>query len=254
MSKRQQIRQLIAKGRLDEAISYVMAVAQGSRLVDEVILLSGRWHQLERDRRLGVLSGNEVSLGTNRLAHTLLQFLDEMEDEPNISWDQQLASTGSTISPVLTVIHTDQHRAEAERLEKLVGSLMRTNYLSQIQRLELPAVLPTHPAPSTTQAAPSLVLMLVSSQAVELLRDFLLRVYAKDGQASHHYLAVLLDTNDLTWLPEREDNRIQVLPTNHKPLSEWSIADEGYLAVFMGLKDYIKAEVGIKPIRVNIRR
>ncbi|MEI7586736.1 hypothetical protein [Runella sp.] len=79
------ISQLIAQNRVDEAITAMMSMASGSRYESEVVQLSARFHELERQKRLGLESTADLNRNQNQISYTLLQLLKELPEGATVS-------------------------------------------------------------------------------------------------------------------------------------------------------------------------
>jgi len=74
------IRNLIAKNELDEAIKQLRLLLDNSPKLDEIILQSARFHDIRRQIRLGVVNHAEANLTQNQIRAGLLDLLREIED------------------------------------------------------------------------------------------------------------------------------------------------------------------------------
>ncbi|MCC6723431.1 MAG: carboxypeptidase regulatory-like domain-containing protein [Saprospiraceae bacterium] len=79
------IRALIAKNQLDEAIEAMRQMAVGTRHENEVLLLSSRYQAIERERRLGVKSTSEINLTNNQITQALLELINDLPDGASVS-------------------------------------------------------------------------------------------------------------------------------------------------------------------------
>lgn len=72
------VKQLIAESRLDEAIEAMLQMAQGSRHETEMLQLSGRFREMEKQKRMGIESSGDLDRTRNKITVALLQLLDEL--------------------------------------------------------------------------------------------------------------------------------------------------------------------------------
>lgn len=77
------IRRLISRGRVEQAIAALLAIAggQGKDAADEARLLSSQWQDVSKSERLGVISYSEATVRKNRITQSLLQALNSLEEE-----------------------------------------------------------------------------------------------------------------------------------------------------------------------------
>lgn len=97
-----EIRTLVGKAKLERAINkFVECAANDSELSSTAILLSGRFHAMQRQHNMGLLAASEYNMQTNRIIHSLLGAIEGMENgEENSSTPPSPTtnnpSTGST--------------------------------------------------------------------------------------------------------------------------------------------------------------
>ncbi|MCC6283220.1 MAG: hypothetical protein IT262_21610 [Saprospiraceae bacterium] len=72
------VKQLIAESRLDEAIEAMLLMAQDSRHETEMLQLSGRFREMEKQKRMGIESSGDLDRTRNKITVALLQLLDEL--------------------------------------------------------------------------------------------------------------------------------------------------------------------------------
>ncbi len=83
MSLPEQIRTLVAGNKLKQAIALMLENStQDSDLHNQVVMLSGRFQDLERKDRMGLLSPGEANLTRNQVVAGLLGILESFGDEP----------------------------------------------------------------------------------------------------------------------------------------------------------------------------
>jgi len=74
------IRNLIAKNELDEAIKQLRLLLENSPKLDEAILQSARFHDIRRQISLGLVNHAEATLTQNQIRAGLLDLLRDIED------------------------------------------------------------------------------------------------------------------------------------------------------------------------------
>lgn len=77
----QQIRGFIAKNKLEKALQQLQMLLAGSPELNEAILQSSRFAEIQTQIRLGVISDEAASLTKNQIRLGLLDLLDELEGD-----------------------------------------------------------------------------------------------------------------------------------------------------------------------------
>lgn len=77
------IRNLIARNELDKALSQLRSLLDKSPLLDEVIHQSGRFQDIRKQIRLGLVSHADASITRNQISAGLLELLGEIETQEN---------------------------------------------------------------------------------------------------------------------------------------------------------------------------
>lgn len=72
--------QLIAENRLDEAIRALLALTQGTHRHQDALLLSAQYNEYKNLQIRGTESSAELDRRRNKIAHALLQLVDELPD------------------------------------------------------------------------------------------------------------------------------------------------------------------------------
>lgn len=74
-----EIRNLVGKAKLERAINkFVECAANDPELSSTAILLSGRFHAMQRQHNMGLLAASEFNMQTNRIIHSLLGAIEGM--------------------------------------------------------------------------------------------------------------------------------------------------------------------------------
>lgn len=80
-----QIRNLIAQGKLKNAIEVSLEILKASQeddLYNSLLLLSSRYNSLQRNETMGIISDTESSKSKNQITYSLLSILSEIEKHP----------------------------------------------------------------------------------------------------------------------------------------------------------------------------
>ena len=101
------IRNLIANDDLSTALEKLRACLDNSPKLDEVLLQSGRFHDIRKQIRLGVLSHADANLTQNQIRAGLIELLREIED----------STADSSMQPDAALL-----RAEMEHATSIVDS------------------------------------------------------------------------------------------------------------------------------------
>ncbi len=80
----EQLQQLIAAGRIDEAIAALLQTAADPRAQRDCAQLSGRWQANERARHLGTLSNSEYNLEKDNISMAVLALAEMSQSHPNM--------------------------------------------------------------------------------------------------------------------------------------------------------------------------
>jgi|GEM_PF-5740498 hypothetical protein len=86
------IRQLIGKGRLQEALETLIA-AVPAHLQNDATLLQTRLNQLERSERLGVLGYSEAGIERAKITHAILELCTDISNVEEITQNQSADPT-----------------------------------------------------------------------------------------------------------------------------------------------------------------
>ncbi|MCB2054784.1 MAG: hypothetical protein KDE35_11145 [Geminicoccaceae bacterium] len=77
------VRKLISRGRLEQAIASLLAIAEerDAEWADSLHLISGQFKGLQKQERLGTLSYNDSTVRRNQIMQSVLQVLREMQEQ-----------------------------------------------------------------------------------------------------------------------------------------------------------------------------
>ncbi len=92
-----EIRTLVGKAKLERAINkFVECAANDSELSSTAILLSGRFHAMQRQHNMGLLAASEYNMQTNRIIHSLLGAIEGMENSAENGTDNPPTTSSPT--------------------------------------------------------------------------------------------------------------------------------------------------------------
>ncbi|MCB0547542.1 MAG: hypothetical protein KDD19_08125 [Phaeodactylibacter sp.] len=79
----EQIRALISKNKVEQAIESLMATAKAKDedSYGEVQLLANSWKELQRQNRIGIVTYDQATTRRNQIIHNLLQIIRSLEKE-----------------------------------------------------------------------------------------------------------------------------------------------------------------------------
>jgi len=81
-SNMEDIREYIANNQLGKALEMLKELVKDDReLLNNVILLTARYKQLERETLSGIISKADENLQRNKITHSLLSYIDIAEKE-----------------------------------------------------------------------------------------------------------------------------------------------------------------------------
>lgn len=77
----EEIRSLISRNRMEEAIKGLWAIAKAKGRHTEVEMLSNQWEDLQKQSRLGIVSYDQSTVRRNQIVHGLLEIAGGLEKE-----------------------------------------------------------------------------------------------------------------------------------------------------------------------------
>lgn len=86
-----QLHELIAKGKTNEALNKLSEELRGTDEGDTITLLQSRWTSNQRSFNLGVLTNSDFNMENNRINHALLSVISDLDDSPTTSVAKQKA-------------------------------------------------------------------------------------------------------------------------------------------------------------------
>ncbi|MEO0339400.1 MAG: hypothetical protein AAF242_09305 [Bacteroidota bacterium] len=116
------VRQYIARSKTKEAIQAIIQWAKANdddQLKNDAILLEGNLSEHDRNRRLGLLTNSEITIGKNRINHGVLGLLDSVDDGPPIEIPPVVTTTPAPDNgpKVITIFLASSRELEEERRE-----------------------------------------------------------------------------------------------------------------------------------------
>lgn len=93
--RKEQLRQLIAKNRLDEAVKALTALANGTRFEEEVLMQASRLSRLNEVTIAGTENPDDLERRHNQIAQALLQIVKKLPDDAEIPGAPSSASGSS---------------------------------------------------------------------------------------------------------------------------------------------------------------
>ena len=100
------IRDLIARNELEQALQQLQQLLANSPKLDEALQQSGRFADIRKQIRLGVVSHAEAALTQNQIRHALLELLGEIE--------KQQIPDKTALGDLLTAVETESGRPEVQ--------------------------------------------------------------------------------------------------------------------------------------------
>lgn len=88
--------QIIAENRLDEAIRSLLSLTQGTHRHRDALLLSAQYNEYKNLQIQGTESSAELALRRNKIAHALLQLVDELPEDSDTATPTPTRPTSPT--------------------------------------------------------------------------------------------------------------------------------------------------------------
>jgi hypothetical protein len=104
----QTIRDLIAKDDLATAIARLRELLDNTPLLDEVLQQSGRFENIRKQIRLGVVSHDEANLAQNKIRAALLELVGEIEHIRGVSNPSDVENTAlrRELESAISIVHS----------------------------------------------------------------------------------------------------------------------------------------------------
>ena len=97
----QNIRELIARDELEQALQQLRQLLDNTPQLNEVLQQSGRFADIRKQIRLGVVSHAEATLTQNQIRHALLELLDEIGKQ-----QAQKPALGEELDRAVAIVHS----------------------------------------------------------------------------------------------------------------------------------------------------
>lgn len=103
----QNIRELIASGHLSKALQQLQPFLQDSPKLNEAILQSSRFIEIQKQIRIGVVSDETADLKKNQIRASVLDLLDELEGKGTDPLIKEAASQPQIIQNAEKIYNID---------------------------------------------------------------------------------------------------------------------------------------------------
>jgi Effector-associated domain 11/TIR domain len=245
------IRQLVALSRLDQAIRKMGQLAEQFQLGDnEVVLLSARLAQLEREERMGIVEMRDATIRRNRLTHDILSCLDQWRTrlpEPTTTPPQYSTESIPTATAPsqqqspnreqrMFISYSKSDRAYLDRFKSQLKPLERGGKLRTWDDTQLvPGEVWEQAIERELQAA-DIIVFLVSADLLNT--DFIWEkelpiALARQSSQTARIVPILL--RPCGW-EDTEFAQFSMLPPKGKPIAAYSPEDEGWQLVYEQIK------------------
>lgn len=250
------IRNLVVGGKTRQALTQLTKWMEGKDddLYNQLILLQGQWNRNERDSRMGVLSHDEDNRNRNRINHSLLSLLSEVEN---------LEQTGASPTTFSGTTHQGAPAAKAAPKEKLrlfisyarededwVKKLkkhmtpLRRRHIDSWDDSALVAGQEWNEEISRMLREADIILLMVSPDF--LGSDYIYDVELKEAMQRHERGdAVVIPTilRPADWSHE-PFAKLQALPRGARPIASWNNEDEAFVDAVQGIRRVIESLKG----------
>lgn len=165
------MRGLIAEGNISEALETLITEVEGSKISEknEVILQSSRLNNILKEKRIGVVSGEESNLIINQVTNGILTLIDNLEKKyPDTQkFEDNSANTIMGLNAIVEIILGKNVNIQGENIEQ-IQHLVK---LFEIHRTNLQAS--EEAAAKWGELAPSIILhnLKENRQKIEELKN-----------------------------------------------------------------------------------
>jgi hypothetical protein len=246
----QQIRQLIMKGKTEEALEVMTPYA------DEAILLRSRLSALQRNNRMGMIDFSEYSRELNRINAAILSLLDS--DDIDLPKNENIKSSNKTDAPAP---HAPPSSASPKKPKVFVSyahddTAMLRDMQSMLQILKRNGTIDIWtdseilPGQNWSQVIKDslinadIVLLLLSASFLN--SDYIWRnemQIALKNSKDRKSVAIPIILRPCLWKEVEGLGQLQALPMNDEgrllPIAKWEDKDEAWMKVAEGLKKVI---------------
>jgi hypothetical protein len=239
---KEEIRQLIAKGKLEEALNKLLSYS------DDVILLKAQLAGAKRDNNMGIMERGEFAMITARINYAALNLLDDIElPETNTHNSSQSASQepkkGTPQYNTIPKVFFSYSHNDKQHLDSLLTYLTPLQRAKKIEIWTDSQILPGqewNKVITDNLHKADIVIMLVSP-------DFLNSSYiwereleiSLDNREKGKTTVIPIILKNCMWKESTILGRFQALPHDEnaklKPITQWSDRDEAWYNVAKGI-------------------
>ncbi len=248
MSFSNKMRDLISRGKTDDALEQTARWLKGkdNDLSNTLLILQSQWSQNKKNERMGIISHQELGVARNRILHSLLSILNDVEElEPdsagsaaNAPAGSSAATDGKRIKVFVSYAHED--RLYVDKLSKHLATLRR----NEIDHWEDSEILPgakwNEEIERKLKEAHIILLMIspdfINSEFIYTRELPIALRQHKDGNA----IVIPVILRPSLWDTE-EFAGIQALPRGARPIIQWQDEDEAFVDVAKGLRKVIQS-------------
>ena len=250
MSFSDKMRQLISQGKTEAALDQTAQWLQGrdNDLSNTLLLLQSQWNQNKRNERMGIVSHQELSITTNRIIHSLLSILNDVEDLERSAPETQEGGNrkagqepGNAAADGRIQVFISYARKDRPFVDKLKVHLatLRRQEIDQWEDSEiLPGAAWTEEIERKLKEA-HIILLMISPDFLnsEFIYRYELPIALKRHREGNAVVIPVILRPSL-WDTE-EFAGIQAMPRGARPISQWEDEDEAFVDVAGGLRRVI---------------
>ncbi len=239
---KEEIRQLISKGKLDDALNKMMPFS------DDVILLKSQLASAKRDNNMGLIERSEFAMITNRINYAALNLLDDMPDvNPYQSTTSENKTTHATekappqYNAIPKVFFSYSHN-DKKHLDDLLTYLVPLQRAKKIEIWTDTQILPGqewNKAITDNLHKADIVIMLISADFLSssYIWERELEISLQNREKGKTAVIPIILRNCL-W-KETILGQFQALPHDEnaklKPITQWADKDEAWYNVAKGI-------------------
>lgn len=230
---KQIIRTLIAAGETEQALALL---AQHN---NDALLLQGRYANLARQQRNGIIDHSTYSLELNKINHSLLELAERTNFEPQPASPTNNEQRTTTTKKSVFISYAHEDKDLQKRLRSHLATLRRSDKISDWSDQELlPGEVWEDKIVGKLRSA-NIILLLVSNDFInsDFIWDNELPIaLERHGRGEAIVVPVIL--RPCQW-QELSIGRLQALPAGAKPVTDWPNEDQALFSIAEGIKKLI---------------
>jgi hypothetical protein len=240
-------RSLISQGKIEQAITVLRELPKISDdYMSSIILLKSQFNSLKKDMHLGFSDSSQYNMQINRITHSVLNLIDNLEDfyeRSSISNEVKQEKNGKGLKIFYSYSHSDSDYLQ--NLKKHLRPLERSNYIASISDSQITPGDEWDAAIKHQLEEADIIIFLLSVDY--LASDYIWRGEVKKilerAKENRDLLVIPIILRPCLWM-QTDFGNFQGLPIDRqrrlKPISTWENKDEAYNIVAKEIEELIK--------------